>query len=86
MIAWRGGGSRADAPGGAEWEKGEAGVLLGSVVCLKVVWNSSASSPSAQAVLPHAQPLVWAGSPFQVLMQVVSLCGTHTEHFPSCFS
>lgn len=71
--------------GGAGWEKGKADVLLGSVVCFKVVWNSSASNPSAEAVLPHAQPLVWSGSSFQVFMQVLSFCGTHTEAFALLF-
>lgn len=56
-------------------------MLLDSVVCLKVVWNSSASSPSAEAVLPHAQPLVWSGSSFQMFMEVLSFCGMHTEAF-----
>lgn len=56
-------------------------MLLGPVVCLKAVWNSSASSPSAEAVLPHAQPLVWSGSPFQVFMQVISCGGMRTEAF-----
>lgn len=51
-------------------------MLLDSVVCLKVVWN-----PSAEAVLPHARPLVWSGSSFQVFIQVLSFCGTHTELF-----
>lgn len=64
--------------GGTGWKKGKTDVFLDSVVCLKVLWNSSASSPSAEAVLPHAQPLVWSGSSFQVFMQVLSSCGTHT--------
>lgn len=55
-------------------------MLLDSVVCLKGVWNSS-----AEAVLPHAQPLVWSGSSFQVFIQVLSFSGTHTELFALLF-
>lgn len=63
--------------------------LLDSVVCFKVVRNSSASKPitSSEAVAVHTQPLAWSGSSFQVFMQVLFFCGnTHTSIRPPLFS